>query len=208
MYTKSMMTRVMVSESNVCIYNFRTYNVTCTSDTAATLFKSITAEINCNYNIVCGNHTGNETSDQPSTTVPTSLSSNNYGDFYSLPSNSFENITSTKLSTHFSSEGTTSSPENYTKSPNVTDNKQASCKYTISTLICPNSTEHNATVTFTSDDSVSSNTLYECVIQLEVDNYVSAKSVPSFVKTGAIGLGMTLIKNQHNFIPLYFLINY
>ena len=44
-------------------------------------------------------------------------------------------------------------------------------------------TSHSASVSFTDVDGLQPLTLYECVIQLTVNNYTSAKSIPTYIYT-------------------------
>ncbi|XP_052067581.1 uncharacterized protein LOC127706896 isoform X1 [Mytilus californianus] len=51
---------------------------------------------------------------------------------------------------------------------------------------CTKSTDHTTSVSFSDVDGLLPQTLYECVIQLTVDNYTSAKSVPTFIYAPAV----------------------
>ncbi|CAC5377833.1 THBS2S [Mytilus coruscus] len=57
---------------------------------------------------------------------------------------------------------------------------------------CTKSTDHTTSVSFSDVDGLLPQTLYECVIQLTVDNYTSAKSVPTFIFTPAVITGKFL----------------
>lgn len=50
---------------------------------------------------------------------------------------------------------------------------------------CIKSTNHTTSVSFSDVDGLLPLTLYECVIQLTVDNYTSAKSIPTLIFTPA-----------------------
>ena len=54
---------------------------------------------------------------------------------------------------------------------------------TSNTSECEKSTEHTASISFTDSDGLLPLTLYECVIQLTVNNYMSAKSVHTLLNT-------------------------
>lgn len=54
---------------------------------------------------------------------------------------------------------------------------------------CTKSTDHTTSVSFSDLDGLLPMTLYECVIELTVDNYTSAKSVPTFIFTPAVITG-------------------
>ncbi|VDI79459.1 Hypothetical predicted protein [Mytilus galloprovincialis] len=54
---------------------------------------------------------------------------------------------------------------------------------------CTKSTDHTTSVSFGDVDGLLPLTLYECVIELTVDNYTSAKSVPTFIFTPAVITG-------------------
>ena len=84
---------------------------------------------------------------------------------------------------------TTSETCNSTSSNSTADNSTVdACNIamnntTSNTSECEKSTEHTASINFTDSDGLLPLTLYECVIQLTVNNYASAKSVHTLLNT-------------------------
>jgi len=73
-----------------------------------------------------------------------------------------------------------------TEMPDCSNNVTATNSSILLNDRCVNfTTNHSASVSFTDVDGLQPLTLYECVIQLTVNNYTSAKSIPTSIYTPA-----------------------
>ncbi|VDI75919.1 thrombospondin 2/3/4/5 [Mytilus galloprovincialis] len=155
------------------------YLVTCTSNTAATLTKIQTIVLDfseCIIDTPC-----NTTAD--TTTVTSSTSTSDDTTYTSTAADT--TYTSTAADTTYTPTAADTTYNHITECSTIDPN-------------CIKSTDHTTSVSFSDEDGLRPLTLYECVIQLTVDNYTSAKSVPTLIFTQAAVIAGTKNETTEN----------